>query len=94
MKKVIFAFFAFSLALQGSDALAKCSDFATCADAVKAMRAGDGELDRDKTASLAKNSGAKMARTCLSSEESLQALAPSFPELRFTRCCEIFERKI
>ena len=48
MKKVIFAFFAFSLALQGSDALAKCADYATCADAVKAMKAGDGKLDRDK----------------------------------------------
>ena len=48
MKKVIFAFFAFSLALQGSEALARCSDYATCADAVKAMKAGDGKLDRDK----------------------------------------------
>ena len=48
MKKVIFAIFAFSLALQGSDALAKCTDYATCADAVKAMKAGDGKLDRDK----------------------------------------------
>ena len=48
MKKVIFAFFAFSLALQGSDALAKFADYATCADAVKAMKAGDGKLDRDK----------------------------------------------
>ena len=48
MKKVIFAFFAFSLALQGSDALAKCADFATCADAVKAMKAGNSKLDPDK----------------------------------------------
>ena len=48
MKKVIFVIFAFSLALQGSEALARCSDYATCADAVKAMKAGDGKLDRDK----------------------------------------------
>ena len=48
MKKVIFAIFAFSLALQSTDALAKCADYATCADAVKAMNAGDGKLDRDK----------------------------------------------
>ena len=47
MKKVIFAIFAFSLALQGSDALARCSDYATCAEAVKAWKAGDGKLDRD-----------------------------------------------
>ena len=45
--KVIFAIFAFSMALQGSNALAKCADYATCADAVKAMQAGDGKLDRD-----------------------------------------------
>ena len=48
MKKFIFAFFAFSLALQCSDALAKCADYATCAEAVKAMKAGDWKLDRDK----------------------------------------------
>jgi uncharacterized protein (DUF2141 family) len=48
MKKVVFAIFAFSLALQGSNALAKCSDYATCAEAVKAWKAGDGKLDRDK----------------------------------------------
>ena len=48
MKKVIFAFFAFSLALHSSDALAKCADYATCAEAVKAMKAGDSKLDPDK----------------------------------------------
>jgi len=47
MKKVIFAFFVFSLALHSSEALAKCADYATCAEAVKAWKAGDGKLDRD-----------------------------------------------
>ena len=47
MKRVIFAFFAFFLALQGSEALARCSDYASCAEAVKAWKAGDRKLDRD-----------------------------------------------
>ena len=48
MKKIIYSIFAFSLALQGSDALAKCDDYSTCADAVKAMKAGNIKLDPDK----------------------------------------------
>lgn len=48
MKKVNFAFFAISLVLQGSGALAKCADYATCADAVKGLKAGDSKLDPDK----------------------------------------------
>ena len=27
--------------------LEQCADYATCAEAVKAMKAGDGKLDRD-----------------------------------------------
>ena len=34
--------------MQGSDALAKCADYATCADAVRAMKAGNSKLDPDK----------------------------------------------
>ena len=48
MKKIIYAIFAISMVLQGSDALAKCADYATCVEAVNALKAGNSKLDPDK----------------------------------------------